>query len=82
LGGHLMNINNYEWIEEIKWLEIVLKEALKQLDEKRESSERIRKENIETQRELWKDIGSVSIENNLEQIVDFMAYINMMKKDL
>lgn len=74
-----MNINNYEWIEEIKWLEIVLKEALKQLDEKRESSERIRKENIETQRELWKDIGSVSIENNLEQIVDFMAYINMMK---
>jgi len=72
-------MNNYEWNEELKWLEIVLEEARKQLEEKRKYVEMIKKENIETQRELWKDIGSVSIENNLEQIVDFMAYINMMK---
>jgi len=72
-------MNNYEWSEEIKWLEIVLKEALKQLEEKRKYIEMIRKENIDIQRELWNDIGNISSGNNLEQIVDFMAYINMIK---
>lgn len=65
-------MNDYEWIKENEWLEIVLKEAQKQLDEKRESSERLKAENIETQRELWQDVGSISIENNLDQLVDFL----------
>ncbi|HYE83188.1 MAG TPA: RNA polymerase recycling motor HelD [Clostridia bacterium] len=75
-----MNINDYEWIKENEWLEIVLKEARKQLDEKRESSERLKTENIETQRELWQDVGSISIANNLDQLVDFLAYIDLMKR--
>lgn len=75
-----MNMNNYEWIQENEWLEIVLKEARKQLDEKRESCKRLKIENIEIQRELWEDIGSISIENNLDQLVDFMAFIDILKR--
>jgi DNA helicase-2/ATP-dependent DNA helicase PcrA len=73
-------MNDYEWIKENEWLEIVLKEARKQLDEKRESSERLKAENIETQRELWQDVGSISIENNLDQLVDFLSFIDLMKR--
>lgn len=75
-----MNMNDHEWIKENEWLELVLKEARKQLDEKRESSERLKTENIETQRELWQDVGSISIENNLDQLVDFLAFIDLMKR--
>ncbi|MGE5677973.1 MAG: HelD family protein, partial [Pseudomonadota bacterium] len=73
-------MKNYEWIKENEWLEIVLAEARKQLDEKRESSERLKTENIQAQRELWQDVGSISIENNLDQLVDFMAFIDLMKR--
>jgi len=75
-----MNVNSYEQIKENEWLELVLKEARKQLDEKREAGERLKAENIETQRELWQDVGSISIENNLEQLVDFLAFIDLMKR--
>lgn len=75
-----MSINDYEWIKENEWLEIVMKEARRQLDEKRESSGRLKSENIETQRELWQDVGSISIENNLDQLVDFLAFIDLMKR--
>lgn len=75
-----MNMNDNEWIKENKWLEIVLKEARKQLDEKRESSDRLKRANIKTQRELWQDVGSISIENNLDQLVDFLSYIDLMKR--
>lgn len=75
-----MKISDFEWIEENEWLEIVLNEAKKQLDEKREYGERLKAENIETQRELWQDVGSISIENNLDQLVDFMTFIDLMKR--
>lgn len=60
-------------------MEDVLKEAQKQFDEKHDYKEKFRKDAIETQKELWQDVGSVSITNGLDQIVDFMGFINNMK---
>lgn len=74
-----MNKKDLEWKLENKWLQEVLKEAEKQLNEKHGLKERLKKDSIETQRELWQDIGSISVNNGLEQVVDFMQFINTMK---
>lgn len=74
-----MNSSNYEWNLENEWLQDVLKEVKKQFDEKHNFKERFRKEAIETQKQLWEDVGSVSVTNGLDQIVDFMEFINTMK---
>lgn len=74
-----MNGTDPEWKLENEWLQVVLKEAGKQLNEKRNFKEKFKKDAIETQKELWQDIGSVSISNGLEQIVDFMEFIGTMK---
>ncbi|MBE6067203.1 MAG: helicase [Clostridium lundense] len=74
-----MNKKDLELKLENEWLQEVLKEAKKQLDEKHGLKERLKKDSIETQRELWQDIGSISVNNGLEQVVDFMQFINTMK---
>ena len=74
-----MNNNDFEWKLEHEWLQEVLKEAQKQFDEKRNFREKFKSDTIEMQRELWENVGSVSIGNGLEQIVDFMQSINAMK---
>lgn len=74
-----MNMSDVEWITENEWLQEVLKEVRKQFDENRDSKESFKKDYIETQREMWQDVGSVSISNGLDQIVDFMQFINTMK---
>ena len=74
-----MNSSNYEWNLENEWLQDVLKEGKKQFDEKHNFKERFRREAIETQKQLWEDVGSVSVTNGLDQIVDFMEFINTMK---
>lgn len=74
-----MKSSEFEWKQENEWLENVLKEANKQLDEKRDFDEKIKRENIATQKELWQDVGSVSIANQLDQLVDFLAFINVLK---
>ncbi|MGL5695288.1 MAG: RNA polymerase recycling motor HelD [Peptostreptococcaceae bacterium] len=74
-----MGINSYEENIENEWLQKVLKEAKKQLDEKRDTKERLQKEAKETQRELWNDLGAVSIENGLEQISEFISVMDVMK---
>jgi DNA helicase-2/ATP-dependent DNA helicase PcrA len=76
----VMNINDFEWKIENEWLETVLREARKQLGEKCDFKEKFKKDAIETQRELWQEIGSVSIANELDQLVDFLGFINMMKR--
>lgn len=75
-----MNINDFEWELENEWLENVLKEIRKQLEEKRSFNEKFRKDAIETQRELWQEVGSISIANELDQLVDFMSYIDVLKR--
>jgi len=74
-----MNNNDFEWKFENEWLLEVLKEARKQFDEKHDFKEKFKKDALETQKQLWQDIGSVSITNGLDQIVDFMEFIGTMK---
>jgi DNA helicase II / ATP-dependent DNA helicase PcrA len=74
-----MNINDFEWKQENEWLQKVLKEAQKQLDEKLDYKDRFKKDAVETQRQLWQDLGSLSIVNGMEQIAEFMGFIDMMK---
>ncbi|WP_238884049.1 RNA polymerase recycling motor HelD [Clostridium sp. YIM B02551] len=75
-----MNRNDFEWNLEDQWLQKVLNEAQKQLRENNDFKEKFRKEAIETQRQLWQDVGSISISNGLEQVVEFMEFIGTMKK--
>lgn len=74
-----MKNNDLEWKLESQWLEAVLKEARKQFNEKVDFKEKFKKDAIETQRQLWQDLGSVSIANGMEQIVEFMEFIDTMK---
>lgn len=74
-----MNRNDTEWITENERLQEVLKEARKQFDENRASKESFKRDFIETQKEMWQDMGPVSISNGLDQIADFMHFINTMK---
>lgn len=74
-----MNMNDLEWKLENEWLQGVLEEVRKQLDEKRDMKEKFKKNAIETQKQLWQDVGSLSITNGMEQIVDFMEFIDTMK---
>ncbi|AYD39455.1 helicase [Clostridium fermenticellae] len=72
-------MNNFEWKLENEWLQEVLKEVRKQFNEKHDFKEKFRKDSIETQKQLWEDIGSLSITNGLDQVVDFMEYITTLK---
>ena len=74
-----MNISEFEWANENEWLQKVLEEIQKQLDENRNLKESFEGDYIKTQRDMWKDISSVSIINGLDQIVDFMQFINTTK---
>lgn len=74
-----MNLNNFESNLENQWLQKTLKEANRQLEEKRNEEDKLKKDAIETQRELWNDLGSISIENGLEQLSEFMSFMDAMK---
>lgn len=74
-----MSINKSEWLVEMDWLEKVLREVKKQLKEKQNSKDNFKKEAIETQRELWENLGAISVENGMQHIGDFMQFINTMK---
>ncbi len=74
-----MNINDIEWKLENEWLGLVLKEAERQLEEKLDLKGRFKKDALETQKEMWEELGSVSVINGLEQIVSFMGFIDRMK---
>lgn len=74
-----MRRDNFQWEFENTWLQDVLKEIQKQFNDRRGIKEKFKKDAIETQKDLWNDIGSVSITNGLDQIVDFMDFINTMK---
>lgn len=74
-----MNLNDFELNLEKQWIQKVLKEANRQLEEKRREKDKLKKDAIETQRELWNDLGSISIENGLEQLSEFMSFMDVMK---
>ncbi|ABS34900.1 RNA polymerase recycling motor HelD [Clostridium botulinum] len=72
-------MKDFEWKLEKEWLQEVFQEVRKQYNEKHDLKEKFKKDAIETQRELWNDVGSVSIANGLDQVVDFIGFINTMK---
>lgn len=74
-----MNLNDFESNLENQWLLKTLKEANRQLEEKRNEEDKLKKDAIETQRELWNDLGSISVENGLEQLSEFMSFMDVMK---
>jgi DNA helicase II / ATP-dependent DNA helicase PcrA len=75
-----MDINNFEWKLEKEWLDKVLEEAGRQLDEKSDFKDKFKKDAVDTQRELWQEVGSVSVINELDQLVDFLGFIDAMKR--
>lgn len=74
-----MNRDSFEWKTEDEWLQEVLEEAGKQYDKNNNLKEKIREDAIRTQKELWEEVGSVSIANGMDQIADFMQFINFMR---
>ncbi|MDI0267433.1 RNA polymerase recycling motor HelD [Clostridioides difficile] len=74
-----MNLNDFESNLENQCLQKTLKEANRQLEEKRNEEDKLKKDAIETQRELWNDLGSISAENGLEQLSEFMSFMDVMK---
>lgn len=72
-------MNKNEINIEKEWLEKVLKEIQKQLDEKTNEKDNYKKDAIQTQREMWNDLGPISIENGIEQLSEFMSYMDIMK---
>lgn len=74
-----MGVKDSEWKLENEWLELVLKEVQKQLEEELNYKDRFRRDALETQKEMWEELGSVSITNGLEQIVSFMGFVDRMK---
>jgi DNA helicase II / ATP-dependent DNA helicase PcrA len=72
-------MNDFEWKIENEWLQMVLEETQKQMDENLDYKERFKKDAIETHKELWEEVGSLTINNGLEQIVSFMGFMDRMK---
>ena len=72
-------MDDREWQQERERLNRVLSEARKQFNENCETNEKYEAEAIATQRDLWEDIGSISASGGLNQLVDFLEYIQTMK---
>ena len=73
-------MNDQELRKEQQWLDSVLAEADAQYDEATERDDALKDDAIETQRDLWEDLGSIASSDGLDKLVDFLEYINVMKK--
>jgi DNA helicase-2/ATP-dependent DNA helicase PcrA len=74
-----MNFSEFEWTSENAWLQKVFEEIHKQFAENRNLKESFERDFIRTQRDMWNELSSVSITNGLDQIVDFMQFVNTTK---
>ncbi len=73
-------MNNAEWTQETQWLEHVLNEANAQYQQASVRDDALKDDAVDTQRELWEDVGSIAASDGLDKLVDFLEYINVMKK--
>ena len=73
-----MNKNSETYQLENQYLTRVLDEVERQYDEAMKLKERFKEIDLETRRELWDSVGSVSIENGLDQITEFMSQIQTL----
>ena len=65
---------------ETQWLETVLSEATTQLNETNARDDALEADAVDTQRELWEDVGTIAASDGLDKLVDFLEYISVMKK--
>ncbi len=75
-----MELNDLEWQKESAYLSGVLAQAQRQYEESLSRDERLKEEALETQKELWETVGPISPGGGLEQMADFMGYIDAMKR--
>lgn len=73
-------MNDTEWRQEEEWLGKTLIEARKQLHETCEINEKLEAEALQTQKELWEEVGSIAASNGLHQLVDFLEQIHTMQR--
>ena len=73
-------MNEAELRQEEAWLERVLTEANTQYQEASARDDALKDDAVDTQRELWEDVGSIAASDGLDKLVDFLEYINVMKK--
>jgi DNA helicase-2/ATP-dependent DNA helicase PcrA len=68
-----------KWLSEQQRLTIVLEEIRRQQNQNAYYLTRFESDSVKTQREMWQDVGAVAIANGLDQITDFMQYIQSSK---
>ncbi|NTU77466.1 MAG: hypothetical protein HGA90_06620, partial [Alphaproteobacteria bacterium] len=73
-------MNDLDRKQEQAWLDLVLQEANAQYGEATERDDALKDDAVETQRDLWEDLGSIASSDGLDKLVDFLEYINVMKK--
>lgn len=73
-------MQNKEQIHEEQWLESVLAEANTQYLDAAARDDALKDDAVETQRDLWEDVGTLAASDGLDKLVDFLEYINVMKK--
>jgi DNA helicase-2/ATP-dependent DNA helicase PcrA len=73
-------MNDLDRKQEQAWLALVLQEANTQYGEATERDDALKDDAVETQRDLWEDLGSIASSDGLDKLVDFLEYINVMKK--
>jgi len=73
-------MNDTDLKQEIQWLETVLAEVNGQYADATVRDDALKDDAIETQRDLWEDVGSISASDGLDKLVDFLEYISVMKK--
>ena len=73
-------MNELERKQEEQWLSRVLGEANAQYHDAADRDDALKTDAIDTQRELWEDVGTIAASDGLDKLVDFLEYINVMKK--
>ena len=73
-------MNDLELLQEEQWLSRVLDEATAQYRDAADRDDALKTDAIDTQRELWEDVGTIAASDGLDKLVDFLEYINVMKK--
>ncbi len=73
-------MNDLDRKQEQQWLDRVLAEATAQYDDAADRDDALKTDAVDTQRELWEDVGTIAASDGLDKLVDFLEYISVMKK--
>lgn len=66
--------------EEEAWLGRVLVEAKRLFDENIQNDEKLREDALETQKDMWEELGPISAGDGMTKLITFMEYIDAMKR--